>query len=118
MTLLRERLRRDGIAAAVDLKQLPIYRPVRTAGVVIIRQRPMTAKGFMFITMEDETGFSNIVVRPDIFARFKKTVVRSRALVVTGYLEKRDAVVNMIAHHLEPLTLDGEQIRLKSRDFR
>ena len=118
MSMMRESLQARGIASAADLRELPSKRTISTAGVVIIRQRPMTAKGFMFVTLEDETGFSNIVVKPHILKRFRKVIVRSRALLVKGTLEKKDGVVNVIGVHFEPLTLDGEKIKLKSWDFR
>ena len=118
MSMMRESLQARGIASAADLRELPSKRTIATAGVVIIRQRPMTAKGFMFITLEDETGFSNIVVKPHVLKRFRKVIVRSRALLVKGTLEKKDGVVNVIGVHFEPLTLNGEKIKLKSRDFR
>jgi len=118
MSMMRESLQKRGIASAEDLRELPSKKLITTAGVVIIRQRPMTAKEFMFITLEDETGFANIVVRPNVFKRFRKVIVRSRALLVKGTLEKRDGVVNVIGVHFEPLTIHGEQIRLKARDFR
>jgi len=118
MSMMRESLQKRGIASAEDLRDLPGRKLITTAGVVIIRQRPMTAKGFMFITLEDETGFANIVVKPNVFKRFRKVIVRSRALLVKGTLEKRDGVVNVIGVHFEPLTIHGEQIRLKARDFR
>ncbi len=118
MSMMRESLQARGIASAADLCELPSKRTISTAGVVIIRQRPMTAKGFMFITLEDETGFSNIVVKPHILKRFRKVIVRSRALLVKGTLEKKDGVVNVLGIHFEPLTLNGEKIKLKSRDFR
>jgi error-prone DNA polymerase len=118
MSMMRPSLKARGIASAAELFELSTRKLVRTAGVVIIRQRPMTAKGFMFITLEDETGFANIVVKPNMLTRFRKVIVHSRALLVKGTLEKKDGVVNVIGIHFEPLTLNGEKIRLKSRDFR
>ncbi|MFH1688023.1 MAG: error-prone DNA polymerase [bacterium] len=118
MTMVRDELRQKNIAAAADLNDRPNSRVVVTAGVVVIRQRPMTAKGFMFITLEDETGFSNIVVKPNILKHYRKVIVRNRGLIVTGQLEKRDGVINVIGHHFEPLTIDQQRIKIRSRDFR
>ena len=84
----------------------------------MIRQRPMTAKGFLFITMEDETGFSNIVVKPKMFERHRKTIVHNQALIVKGLLEKKNGVVNVIGHDFQSLTIMDKPVKLKSRDFR
>jgi len=69
MSLMQDQLEQQGILSAIGLHSHPNNRLVTTAGVVVIRQRPMTAKGFLFITMEDETGFSNIVVKPRVLER-------------------------------------------------
>ncbi len=118
MTLVRDELNRLGIASAIQLKDHPNNRVVTTAGAVVIRQRPMTAKGFMFITLEDETGFANIVVKPRMLERFRKVLVRNDALIVKGVLEKKDGVVNVIGHYFAPLTIGDRPVKLKSRDFR
>jgi error-prone DNA polymerase len=91
---------------------------VKVGGVVTIRQRPMTAKGFMFITLEDETGFANIVVKPQMLERFRKEIVFYSGLIVTGLLEKNEGVINVIGHHFVPLEIDDEDITIRSRDFR
>ena len=69
MALRRDELMTRGVMRAVDLRSVRQGRQVRVAGMVITRQRPGTAKGFVFLTLEDETGIANIIVRPDIFAR-------------------------------------------------
>ena len=111
-------LKERGIASAADLRNLPPERHVTVAGVVVIRQRPMTAKGFMFLTMEDETGFSNVVVKPRMLKRFRRVLVHSQALIVNGKLEKRDGVVNVIGGCFTPLQINDKDIHLKSRNFR
>jgi error-prone DNA polymerase len=118
MSLVRDRLKKAGILASTDLKAIPNNRVVNVAGVVTIRQRPMTAKGFMFITLEDETGFSNIVVKPQMLERFRKEIVFHSGLIVKGLLEKKDGVINVIGHHFEPLEIDDKDINIRSRDFR
>ncbi len=118
MSLIRDQLEQQGIRSALELHSHPNNRLVTTAGVVVIRQRPMTAKGFLFITMEDETGFSNIVVKPQVLERHRKTIVHNQALIVKGLLEKKDGVVNVIGHDFRPLTIMDKPVKLKSRDFR
>jgi error-prone DNA polymerase len=84
MAHLREEMRRRGVLAAADLRGLPDGRRVRTAGVVIVRQRPGTAKGFLFMTLEDETGTSNAVVFPDLFQRHRAVIQTAGILLVEG----------------------------------
>ncbi|MDX9856888.1 MAG: error-prone DNA polymerase [candidate division Zixibacteria bacterium] len=118
MTLIRDRLRRKRVFAAGELNGLSNYSSAIVAGVVVIRQRPVTAKGFIFITLEDETGFANIVVKPAIMKRFRRIIIFSRALLVQGTLEKKDGVINIIAHRLYPLEFESRAVQVKSRDFR
>ncbi len=118
MSLVREALQKKNILSAADLKDARNNSWVTTAGMVVIRQRPVTAKGFLFITMEDETGFSNIVVMPDLLQKNRRTLVHNHALVVRGILEKKDGVVNVIGKRFWPLEMSVDEIELKSRDFR
>ena len=112
------KLTEKNIATAEDLKTLPAKRSVLVAGVVVIRQRPMTAKGFVFITLEDETGFSNIVVKPNLMKRFRRVIIFSQALIVRGVLEKEEGVVNVIGYQFYPLGFQNREINIRSRDFR
>ncbi|MCB2229071.1 error-prone DNA polymerase [bacterium] len=118
MTLIRDRLRRKRVFSAGELSGLPNNKLTIVAGVVVIRQRPMTAKGFVFITLEDETGFSNIVVKPNVMKRFRRIIIFSRALIVRGTLEKKDGVINVIGHQFYPLEFERREVQVKSRDFR
>lgn len=79
-------------------------RKVSVCGLVITRQRPGTASGVIFLTLEDETGVSNIVVWPKIYERYRRTVMGGRLLRVTGRLEREGIVVHLIADHLEDLS--------------
>ncbi|MYH42486.1 MAG: error-prone DNA polymerase [Acidimicrobiaceae bacterium] len=103
-----------GVVTAADLLTCPVGR-VKVAGTVSHRQRPMTAGGTMFINLEDETGFVNVIVSKGCQARFRKTVLTSRALMVRGRLERHEGAVNVIAEHLAYLSLPAT---LPSRDFR
>ena len=110
----RSELDAAGVVAAADLLTCPVGR-IKVAGTVSHRQRPMTAGGTMFINLEDETGFVNVIVSKGCQARFRKTVLMSRALMVRGRLERHEGAVNVIAEHLAPLSLPAT---LPSRDFR
>jgi len=118
MRLLRSRLKRRGILAAAQLREVADRSKVQVAGMVIIRQRPWTAKGFLFLTLEDETGFVNVVVKPDRVERFHKVVVRVGTLLVKGRVEKEKGVINVIGDEFLPLSVDRGKLTLKTRDFR
>jgi error-prone DNA polymerase len=83
----REALRAEGIASAAELTKIESGKRVRTAGAVIVRQRPGTAKGFVFLTLEDETGMSQAIVKPDLFRENRSLIVTSPGLVVEGVLQ-------------------------------
>jgi len=103
MSLRRDDLALRGVLRAVDLPQARDGRRVRVAGMVITRQRPGTAKGFVFLTLEDETGISNVIVRPDLFDRERMTVIRQPFLLVEGVLQHQDGVLSVKAERLQPI---------------
>ncbi len=74
------------------------------AGLVILRQRPGTAKGVIFLTLEDETGIVNIVVWRKIYEQFRRAVISGRLLRVTGRMQKADAVIHVIAEEIEDIS--------------
>ncbi len=100
---LREELGRHGIVTAHALADRPDGERVRHGGAVIVRQRPGTAKGFVFLTLEDETGMVQAILRPDLFQRERKTVVGSPLLMVEGVLQKRGGIISIKAERLWPL---------------
>lgn len=102
MALRRGDLVMRGVLRASDLPRARHGRRVRVAGMVITRQRPGTAKGFVFLTLEDETGVSNVIVRPDLFDRDRLTVVRQPFLIVDGVLQHQDGVLSIRAERIEP----------------
>jgi error-prone DNA polymerase len=104
MALRREELSLRGVLRACDLPHARDGRRVRVAGMVITRQRPGTAKGFVFLTLEDETGVSNVIVRPDLFDRERMTVVRQPFLIVDGVLQHQEGVLSVRAERLEGLS--------------
>jgi error-prone DNA polymerase len=101
MALRRDELAFSGVLRAIDLPRTPNGRRVRVAGMVITRQRPGTAKGFVFLTLEDETGISNIIIRPDLFERARLTVVRQPFLIVDGVVQHQDGVLSVRAERVE-----------------
>jgi error-prone DNA polymerase len=105
MALRREEMALRGIVRASDLPRTRDGRRVRVAGMVITRQRPGTAKGFVFLTLEDETGISNVIVRPDLFDRERMTVIRQPFLMVDGVLQNQEGVLSIRAERVE--AIDG-----------
>ena len=88
---------------------------MRTAGCIIARQRPGTAKGFIFLSMEDETGIANVIVTPDLYERERLLVTRSKFLLVEGPLQNQDGVIHVKAARLMPLSdLALEFVRMTS----
>jgi error-prone DNA polymerase len=101
MALRRGDLSLRGVMRASDLTSARNGRRVRVAGMVITRQRPGTAKGFVFLTLEDETGISNVIIRPDLFDRERMVVVRQPFLIVDGVLQHQDGVLSVRAERVE-----------------
>ena len=116
MALRRDDLAMRGVLRAADLRAARQGRRVRVAGMVITRQRPGTAKGFVFLTLEDETGIANIIVRPDLFARDRLAIVEEPFLVVDGVLQNQDGVTSVKAERLLSLG-GGTPLDIESHDF-
>ena len=112
----RTELRREGILSAAELPHLPHGRAVRVAGSVIARQRPGTAKGFVFLSLEDETGIANAILTPAIYEQHKHVVVYEKFLLIEGELQNQENVVSVKAHAIRPLQISKADIR--SHDFR
>ena len=104
MAYLRESLRQHGILSAQELEDCAGNRFVRIAGRVICRQRPGTAKGFVFLSVEDETGIANVILTPDVFEQNRLVVTRSRFLLVEGKLQKQEGVIHVKAQLMAPLS--------------
>jgi error-prone DNA polymerase len=115
MALKRASLATRGILRAVDLPRAPNGRRVRVAGAVITRQRPGTAKGFVFLTLEDETGMANVIVRPEIFTRYRRVVVEEPFVMVEGVLQQQEGVTSVRADRV--VAIGGRQPDVVSRDF-
>ena len=104
MAFLRASLAERGFVRASDLRSRKFRSMVHVAGVVLIRQRPGSAKGVCFITLEDETGVINLVVWPDLKEKQRRVVMGSRLMEVRGRVEYDDEVIHVIAHHMEDAT--------------
>jgi error-prone DNA polymerase len=118
MSFRRHDLSMRGVLRAIDLPRARAGRRVRTAGMVITRQRPGTAKGFVFLTLEDETGIANIIIRPDLYTSFKLVVVESSFLLVEGVLQNQDGVTSIRAERLQRLDGLSADEAVQSHDFR
>jgi error-prone DNA polymerase len=100
----RGELKKLKAVRAIDIQKLRDGTPVRVAGWVIVRQRPGTAKGFMFLSLEDETGVSNIIVTPQLFEKYRLELVGHPFLLIEGALQNQDNVISVKASHIEPLS--------------
>jgi error-prone DNA polymerase len=114
MAYLRNEMNRRQVVPISRLEKMPDGAAVRTAGAVIVRQRPGTAKGFVFFTMEDETGTVQAIIRPDIFRQNRQLIVRSPLLIVDGTLQKQDGTISVRAKAFEEVKGD---VALASHDF-
>jgi len=117
LALLRRQLRERRLATAGDVRNAPHGRLVRTAGIVIGRQRPDTASGVIFVTLEDETGASNVIVRRDVFERQRRELLGARLLGVYGKVEREGEVVHVLAGRLVDLSPMLGALPTRSRDF-
>jgi len=115
MTLRRAALQRRGVLSARDLGSVEDGTRIQVAGSVIVRQRPGTAKGFVFLSLEDETGISNVIVTPPIFARHRLALVSEPYLLVDGIAQRQDGVVSVRAIRVEGLPALGHHV--PSHDF-
>ncbi|MEP1356194.1 MAG: OB-fold nucleic acid binding domain-containing protein [Tateyamaria sp.] len=95
---------------ACDLNAPPVNARIAVAGLVILRQRPGTAKGVIFITLEDETGVVNIIVWRHIYERFRRAVVAGRMLRVTGRMQRAHSVTHVLAEEIEDISLLLDQL--------
>jgi error-prone DNA polymerase len=114
MALARPRLEKN-IRTAADLASLPNGAWVRIAGCVIARQRPGTAKGFVFMSLEDESGIANAIFAPDILERNRAVITTGRFLLIEGPLQHQDGVISVRARKVRSLPIT--RAPTASRDF-
>jgi error-prone DNA polymerase len=120
---MREELRRRGSLGTErlfrheELRHLAHGHRVTIAGLITGRQRPQTASGVTFVSLEDETGVQNLIITVSVFERFRHAVLFSKLALVRGLLEREGEVLHVLVHSLERLELDGGELPTKSRDF-
>jgi error-prone DNA polymerase len=117
LALLRAQLQAKRLITSADVARTPHGRSVRTAGIVIGRQRPDTVSGVIFVTLEDETGATNVIVWRDLFDRQRRELLGSRLMAVYGRVERESDVVHLIAGHLVDLSPMLGSLPTRSRDF-
>ncbi|MDR3747346.1 MAG: error-prone DNA polymerase [Acidobacteriota bacterium] len=124
MAYRRAALRRVRVLSAKELAEVPHGRHVRTAGCIIARQRPGTAKGFVFLSLEDETGISNAIISPDILEKNRVTILAERFLLLEGALQNQEGVISVRVERVAPMreayaidTLDITDADVRSHDF-
>jgi error-prone DNA polymerase len=109
MQVLRKGISRDGLLKSSEIAQLFPNTQVRMAGYGITRQRPAAAKGFAFMTLEDEEGTVNIVIKPNIYERYRQTFNLEPVVIVEGVIQKKDSTLNIIAERLLPFRTGSER---------
>jgi error-prone DNA polymerase len=114
---LRAELAAGGVVTAGELRTIEARTVVDVAGVVTHRQQPETAKGVVFVNLEDETGLVNVICPPEVWKRYRKVARTAPALRVRGILERHQGVVNLLAQRITALPLSVDAL-LRSRDFR
>ncbi|MBJ9941363.1 error-prone DNA polymerase [Burkholderia multivorans] len=117
VALLRPALRARRLSSAAELRDRPDGRLARACGIVIARQMPGTAKGVLFMTLEDETGCVNVIVRPELLARQRRETLDSRLLAASGVWQVVSDVRHLVAQHFEDLTPLLGGLRTSTREF-
>ena len=116
MRFHRERLNTMQVMPAAQVKHTPDGRFVRVAGAVICRQQPGTAKGFVFLSIEDETGIANVILKPDVFDRLRVPVLSNSYLIVDGILQNQRGVASIKATDVRPCIMPTTAVAA-SHDF-
>ncbi len=117
LALLRERLRAMRLSCAAEIRAMPHRRLARAGGIVIGRQRPETASGVVFVTLEDETGHVNVVVWPGLLERQRREVLAARLMTVYGVIEREGEVVHLVARRIVDHSALLGRLTTQSRDF-
>ena len=117
LQFLRSDLKQHNAVTAESLKTWPDGKQVCVAGIVLVRQRPSTAKGITFVTLEDETGTANLIVRPSIWRRYREAALAATVLLAHGQLQRQAGVIHVLTTRLEDLSPWLKQLGSQSRDF-
>ena len=116
LAFLRAELAREGLVTAAELAHLPVDRRLSIAGIVLIRQRPGSANGVVFITIEDETGIANLIVWPAMLERFRRAALGATLLRCTGKLQREESVIHIVADRLKDMTPRLNTLRDRTGD--
>ena len=106
VSFLREEFRRRKFVPCDQAMRAPDNKWLETAGIVLVRQKPGSAKGVMFITIEDETGIANLVIWPDLYEKQRRIILSSGMMAVYGRIQREGEVVHLIAHRLTDLSVE------------
>jgi len=120
VSFLRKRLDSLGVTANVQLKDAgrwPQGKRIAVSGIVLVRQRPSTANGIVFMTIEDEGGVANLIIRPQVYQRFRKAARHSVIILARGMVERQGAVVHVLVSRIEAVPVEEEPLEVRSRDF-
>jgi len=113
----RQMLQKNGVLSAARLREMPHNCVCKAGGMVITRQRPGTAKGLVFLTLEDETGLVNVIVRPDVYEKHRRTIRQSMTLIIEGQLQKVDGCVDLLARNFWSFEHGKVLAGMRSRNF-
>ncbi len=117
MSLIREDLDRIKVSVNKELKRAKVGRRMRVAGIVLVRQRPSTAQGIVFCTIEDETGTANLIIRPDIYSKYRPIAGGAAAIIASGRVERQGEVVHLLVERLDDAAGGLRELASQSRDF-
>ncbi len=118
LSFFRAELDKRGVTPAAKLADYSHGKMVQAAGLVLMRQRPGTAKGITFVTLEDETGIVNLIIHLHVWRQYELVARRAKALIVSGRLERKDQVIHILVRRLEDLQASFQSLAHRSRDFR
>ena len=106
------------VVQTCELAELPVDRWYRVAGLILLRQRPSSAKGVTFVTIEDETGTANLIIRQEIWDRYRQVAHNASAIIAHGHLQREAGVIHLLVQKLEDLSASIATLGTRSRDFR
>ncbi|MFV0446060.1 MAG: error-prone DNA polymerase, partial [Planctomycetaceae bacterium] len=118
LAFVRNELRQQRVTSAAELAEHPADHWVKVAGLVLLRQRPSTAKGITFVTLEDETGLVNLIIRASIWERYRRAARRATLLIASGSLQRQNEVTHVLVRRLTDGSTLLKDLPLASRDFR
>ena len=117
MTFIRAKLERMRVVEARALATLPVNRYLKVAGVVLLRQRPGSARGITFVTLEDETGLANLIIKPEVWERYHRVARTAAAMIAHGRLQREGQIIHVLVTKLENLSSLLADHHMHSRDF-